>query len=128
MMTRWSTNVSYFGRLLIVLLGTTLNPVAPAVAAQSSSKDIADAYVKARRNVMSESASAADVDELLALYDPNVVYEHPSVGIRIGGRTAIRQGTISFLSQTKDRYSGTRPHPRRGRGSALPAGQLPGSR
>ena len=69
---------------------------------ESQDADPADAYLALTRAVMAETATAADVDALLALYADDVVYEHPRVGIRIKGSEQVRRGLVAFLGRTRN--------------------------
>jgi ketosteroid isomerase-like protein len=51
---------------------------------------------------MLQTSTPTDVDNLLAFYSEEVVYEHPRVKIRIEGKAKIREGMIRFLGVTKD--------------------------
>lgn len=49
------------------------------------------------------TASAATIDSLLAFYADSVVYEHPSVGAVVRGKSNLRTGMLRYLGSRESR-------------------------
>jgi len=87
----------------IVLIGLiTLSWSVPAAASDERLEAIVDKYLAARQLTMLEASAPADVDNLLAFYSEDVMYEHPRVKVRIEGKAKIREGMLRFLGATRD--------------------------
>lgn len=93
-------NSSLSAIVLVALV--TLSWPARAAASDDRLKSIVDRYLHARQLTMLQTSTPTDVDNLLAFYSEEVVYEHPRVKIRIEGKAKIREGMIRFLGVTKD--------------------------
>lgn len=89
--------------MLRVLTAIALATPAPLLVGQLAPNDrLAHAYVSALSGVMEEFSAESEVDVLFGLYHTDVTYEHPRLGVRIGERTMIRRGVISFLGKTRN--------------------------
>jgi SnoaL-like domain len=62
---------------------------------------IVKAYLEAREATMQATAGPADVERVLSLCAPSVVYEHPRVGARRVGVNALRSGMLAFLGASR---------------------------
>jgi hypothetical protein len=69
------------------------------------------------------SATPATIDSLLAFYSDSVVYEHPSVGAVVRGKTALRTGMMRYLGSTQ---AGTTDTPRIVIGAGVAIIETPG--
>ncbi len=60
-----------------------------------------DVYLERLRSVWGEDARRAEVEALGALLAGDAVYEHPRIGARIEGRSAIVDAMAGFLGSTR---------------------------
>lgn len=89
---------------LLALSAAALSLFVSSVPAAPSPKEleaVAEQAVAARRKMMQQGATAADVDALMALCTDNLVYEDPVVNMRIEGKDPIREGISSFLGASR---------------------------
>ena len=82
--------------LLAMLISTSL-------VHASENSTIARAYLRARCRVLSQGATAQDIDRVLALLSDDVVIQHPRANAVVEGREAVRRGIASHV----DEYTGT---------------------
>ena len=76
--------------------------VASSGAAQTSNAAaVVDRYLTLDRARQAPSASAVDVDHLLALLTDSVVYEHPGAKARLQGKAALREGMLRFVGSIR---------------------------
>jgi hypothetical protein len=79
---------------------------APAFAQETLARSASDSLLRhvalrvseleARRHM--PAATSGTVDSLLAFYSDSVVYEHPSVGAVVRGKSAMRSGMLRYLA------------------------------
>lgn len=67
-----------------------------------AAEELVRQYVQARSHTMQEHATARDIDRALSLCTEDFVYEHPSAGAKIEGKSKARAGMSGYLGQTKD--------------------------
>jgi ketosteroid isomerase-like protein len=87
------------GLLIVAALGT-----AASARAQSGADEqlaVAEAYLKARAATMQAGSTAADVDRVLSLCAPSVVYEHPRAKMVLSGVETLRSGMRGFLGSAR---------------------------
>lgn len=64
-------------------------------------EDLARGWLSRLRRTLSEDADGEAVDRLLDLYSDDIAYVHPSAGIKLAGRDAIRQHLSASLNTTR---------------------------
>lgn len=91
--------------LLVGLAGILLWGASPGATAEERVEKPAPVerrYVELFTATLRQDATPQDVDNLLALYTDNVVYEHPRAGARIEGKDKIRRGMLGFLGAMRN--------------------------
>lgn len=73
----------------------------PALAHADELPGVAQRFVAAFQAVHQASATAADVDRLLALCTDELVYEHARVGAVVRGKSQIRAGFVAHLGEIR---------------------------
>lgn len=92
------------GALVGALLRSPLAAQPPAVS-DSTLRAIAAQVAALDLRRQWAGATAATVDSLLAYYSDSVVYEHPSVGAVVRGKSALRAGMLRFIGSAPERPS-----------------------
>lgn len=90
----------YLGILAILLIGPALLGVAPP-APEAGAAPLARRWVERLTRVMQQDAGRQDLDNLLALYTDDAVYEHPGLGARIRGKRRLRKEMAEYLGETR---------------------------
>lgn len=65
---------------------------------QNKNSTLAENYLSALRSTLHGETTQADLDQLIKLYDEQIVYEHPKVGIKLEGSEVIANGLQNFLN------------------------------
>jgi hypothetical protein len=90
-------------RISAVATAVWLAALTPAPAADPPSLEaIARRYLSAQQRAMEKTASAADVDAVLAFCTDSFRYVHPAFAAQVDGKEAARQGMLSHLGETAD--------------------------
>jgi ketosteroid isomerase-like protein len=90
------------GIVTILFVGATLQGGAALAQKESASTALGPKWVERLTVVMMESATKQDIDNLLALYADDIVYEHPRMGARTQGKRQIRKGMSQYLGATRN--------------------------
>jgi ketosteroid isomerase-like protein len=80
---------------------TVLLLLAPTLARGDDLPGVAQRFVAAFQAMHQASATAADVDRLLALCTDDVVYEHAKVGAVVRGKSELRSGFVAHLGEIR---------------------------
>jgi len=75
--------------------------LAPGLARADELPSVAQRFIAAFQAMQQASATAADVERLLALCTDDVVYEHSKVGAVVRGKSELRSGFVSHLGEIR---------------------------
>lgn len=89
------------GILALLLISSAPQGPPPPMPETSTSTALARQWVERLTAVMKNGATRQDVDNLLALYTDDAVYEHPRMRARTRGKRKIRAEMAEFLGETR---------------------------
>jgi len=84
-----------------LLVGVASTLQAGAIKPDEIQMGVVRSYLEARAATMQEATSPGDVERVLALCTPNVVYEHPRAGMTRVGVATLRTGMVGFLGASR---------------------------